>query len=170
MTASTKRRSGRSISTTAAPCRRWSISPIAGTVSSPASYRRLRPCRWSAADAASRAPTSPMFRTRSPTSASWACAIAPSKSWRAGPLLAAGRAVGEDGPGDEAQLVACLLDREAKALTQHDPALGGERHRQRIKRALARLGRQRRQLVVEPVRKLHAVGGVHLHHHVRRVG
>src|ERR671912_125460 len=68
------------------------------------------------------------------------------------------------------QLAAGLLDRQAEPLAQHDPALGRQRQGERVQRALARVGGQRRQLVLEPAGKLHAVGGVHLHDHVGRLG
>src|SRR5260370_5896823 len=148
----------------------WSISPIGSTGSSQASCRLPRLWRWSTAAAVPPAPTLSMSRTRSPISTRWACAIARWRSWRAGPLLAPRRAVGEDCPANEAQLVARLLDREAEAVAQHHPALLRMRHGERIEGLLPRPGRQGRQLAVERARALHAIGGIHRHHPVCSLG
>src|SRR5262245_28204810 len=80
------------------------------------------------------------------------------RNWRA--ALAAG----EDRLDDEAPLFARLLDREPEPFAQHDPALGGKRHGQRIEGALAAVSRQRRQLLAEALGELLAIGGVHLVH------
>ena len=77
-------------------------------------------------------------------------------------VVAAALAVGEDRLDDEAPLVTRLLDGEAEPLAQHDPALGRQRHAERVQRALAACRRQRRQLAPEPARKLLAVGGIDL--------
>src|SRR6478735_7705447 len=152
MTASTRRRSGRFISTTAARSRRWSISLTAPIASSPANCRSKKPWRWSGTDAAPRAAISITFRTRWPISPRWACVIASSRSWR--DFLCAQRAAVEHGAGDEAQLVARLFDRQAEPLAQHHPALRRQRHGERVQGALARLARQGRQLMLEPAGEL----------------
>src|SRR5690242_6488337 len=136
----------------AAPCRHWSISPTASTASSRASCPSKKPWRWSEMDTAPRAAISLMFRTPWPISRRWASGIASSRSWLVS--LCAECAAAQYGAGDEHQFVARLLDRQAEALAQHDPALGRQCHGQRVQGALARLGGQRRQLVLEPARDL----------------
>ncbi len=152
MTASTRRRSGRSISTMAAPCRRWSISLTASTASSRASCRSPRPWRWSASGNGATGSNLDYVQNTVAHLTEMGLAIASSRSWRAFAMRGA-RAPLSTARADERQLVARLLDRQAEPLAQHDPALGRQRHGERVQGALARVGGQRRQLMLEPARR-----------------
>src|SRR5262249_31341908 len=145
-------------------------SPTAAVASSPAGCRRPGPSPWCAGRTAPPAPISPMCRTPWPISASWASTIARSKRWRARLPSAPRRAVGEDRAGQEAEILAGLLDRATETVAQHDPAVRRMRKGQRIAHPLARLRRQGRELTVEAVGEVHAVGRVQRHHEVRRLG